>query len=123
MAPPPVGLYASDVWLEPQWCAPGRDSIQGARMDGACLRWISVGKGFPLCPSAWVPISIRSAEGDGLSDKAVQIELLNPGPARQRWRPGSDWRLSCAKSNERRTFWEVHPGELITLVLENVQSS
>ena len=80
-------------------------------------------QGLPALPIGLVPISIRSAQVDGRSDNAVQIELLNPGPARQRWLPGSDWRLSCAKSNSRRTFWEVHPGELITLVLESVQSS
>jgi alpha-mannosidase len=82
-------------------------------------RW----QGLPALPVGLVPISIRSAQGDGFSDKAVQIELLNPGPARQRWWPGSDWRLSCAKFGDRKTLWEVHPGELITLVLENVQSS
>ncbi len=82
-------------------------------------RW----QGLPALPVGLVPISIRSAQGDGFSDKAVQIELLNPGPARQRWWPGSDWRLSCAKFGDRKTFWEVQPGELITLVLENVQSS
>jgi alpha-mannosidase len=80
-------------------------------------------QGLPALPIGLVPISIRSAQGDELSDNAVLIELLNPGPARQRWLPGSDWRLSCAKSNSRRTFWEVHPGELTTLLLENVQSS
>jgi alpha-mannosidase len=82
-------------------------------------RW----QGLPALPVGLVPISIRSAQGDGFSDKAVQLELLNPGPARQRWWPGSDWRLSCAKFGDRTTFWEVQPGELITLVLENVQSS
>ena len=80
-------------------------------------------QGLPALPIGLVPISIRSAQGDGLSNKTVQIELLNPGPARQRWLPGSDWRLSCAKSNDRKTFWTVQPGELITLILENVQSS
>jgi len=82
-------------------------------------RW----QGLPALPIGLVPISIRSAQGDGQSDMAVQIELLNPGPARQRWCPGSDWRLSCAKSSDRKTVWEVHPGELTTLLLENVQSS
>ena len=82
-------------------------------------RW----QGLPALPIGLVPISVRAAKGAGLSDKAVQIELLNPGPARQRWSPGTGWRLSCAKSNQQKTFWEAQPGELITVFLENVQSS
>jgi alpha-mannosidase len=82
-------------------------------------RW----QGLPALPIGLVPISVRPAKGAGLSDKAVQIELLNPGPARQRWFPGTGWRLSCAKSNQQKTFWEAQPGELNTVILENVQSS
>ena len=82
-------------------------------------RW----QGLPALPIGLVPISVRSAQGDGLSDQAVQIELLNAGPARQRWLPGSDWTLSGVELNERKTVWEVQPGQLISLVLEHVQSS
>ena len=82
-------------------------------------RW----QGLPALPIGLVPISVRPARVGGHSDKAVQIEILNPGPARQRWLPGTDWRLSCAKSKHQKTFWEVKPGELITLILESVQSS
>ncbi len=82
-------------------------------------RW----QGLPALPIGLVPISVRSAQGDGLSDQAVQIELLNAGPARQRWLPGSDWTLSGVELNERKTVWEVQPGQLISLVLERVQSS
>jgi alpha-mannosidase len=82
-------------------------------------RW----QGLPSLPIGLVPISVRPVKDARLSDKAVQIELLNPGPARQRWLPGTDWRLSSAASNDPRMFWEVQPGELITVILENVQSS
>ena len=82
-------------------------------------RW----QGLPALPIGLVPISVRSAQGDGLSDQAVEIELLNAGPARQRWLPGSDWTLSGVELNERKTVWEVQPGQLISLVLERVQSS
>lgn len=82
-------------------------------------RW----QGLPALPIGLVPISVRSAQGEGLSDQAVQIELLNAGPARQRWLPGSDWTLSGVGLNERKTVWEVQPGQLISLVLERVQSS
>ena len=82
-------------------------------------RW----QGLPALPIGLVPISVRSAKGEGLSDQAVQIELLNAGPARQRWLPGSDWTLSSVELNERKTVWEVQPGQLISLVLERVQSS
>ena len=82
-------------------------------------RW----QGLPALPIGLVPISVRSVQGDGLSDQAVQIELLNAGPARQRWLPGSDWTLSGVELNERKTVWEVQPGQLISLVLERVQSS
>ncbi len=82
-------------------------------------RW----QGLPALPIGLVPISVRSAQGEGLSDQAVQIELLNAGPARQRWLPGSDWTLSGVELNERKTVWEVQPGQLISLVLERVQSS
>jgi alpha-mannosidase len=82
-------------------------------------RW----QGLPALPVGLVPISVRPAKDAGFSDKAIQIEVLNPGPARQRWLPGSDWRLSCAEYNDPKTFWEVQPGELITVILENVQSS
>lgn len=82
-------------------------------------RW----QGLPALPIGMVPISVRSAQGDGFSDQAVEIELLNAGPARQRWLPGSDWRLSGVTLNERKTVWEVQPGQLISLVLERVQSS
>jgi alpha-mannosidase len=82
-------------------------------------RW----QGLPALPIGLVPISVRSAQGEGLSDQAVQIELLNAGSARQRWLPGSDWTLSGVELNERKTVWEVQPGQLISLVLERVQSS
>jgi alpha-mannosidase len=82
-------------------------------------RW----QGLPALPVGLVPISVRPAKDAGFSDKAIQIEVLNPGPARQRWLPGSDWRLSSAEYNDPKTFWEVQPGELITVILENVQSS
>jgi alpha-mannosidase len=82
-------------------------------------RW----QGLPALPIGLVPISIRPAKGAGFGNEAVQIELLNPGPARQRWSPGSDWRLKCTKSNQQKTFWEAQPGELNTVILENVQSS
>jgi alpha-mannosidase len=82
-------------------------------------RW----QGLPALPIGLVPVSVRSAQGDGLSDQAVEIELLNAGPARQRWLPGSDWTLSGVTLNERKTVWEVQPGQLISLVLERVQSS
>ena len=108
--PAPLGWNRSGVaqaairFREPGWIGPA--SLN--------QRW----QGLPALPIGLVPISMRSGQGDGHRDHSVRIELLNPGPARQRWQPGSDWRLSSIQSNERKTFWELSPGALMTLILE-----
>jgi alpha-mannosidase len=82
-------------------------------------RW----QGLPPLPKSLVPIAVKKACTDGLSDEAIQIELLNPGPERQRWLLGQDWRACCKNTNVLMNAWDVSPGELITLVLDKNQSS
>ncbi len=94
---------------EPGWCGP-------VALDH---RW----QALPALPEGLIPVSVKKASLGGLSDDAIEIEILNPGPSRQRWLLDECWSLRSQNSNTRTSCWEVRPGELMTLILERHQSS
>jgi len=124
-----AGWHRHRVGLMPHKRGWNRAGIPQAALRFREPGWIGVvplpkqWQGIPPMPLGLVPVSIRRADPEHTSGEALQVELLNPGPARQRWNVGPLWKFSTDNESVPKSIWEVLPGQLITLRMERIQSS